>query len=219
MKQQEEEDFPIIVAQDGPLKGQRWALSRTLMVGRDPTCEINVQDRQVSRFHARITPTAEGVTIEDLGSKNGTIHNGTELATPVMLQDGDVLGIALAQELLFLTSDATMPLAEGGIRSGRLLMEKKSRQVWVNQQQVSPSLSSQQFRLLWKLYENQGKVITRTDLVTAVWGEEQSVGVSDQALDALIRRLRDRLAALDPTHQYIDSVRGHGVRLNNPPVS
>lgn len=219
MKQQEEDDFPIIVAQDGPLKGQRWALSRTLMVGRDPTCEINVQDRQVSRFHARITPTAEGVTIEDLGSKNGTIHNGTELATAVMLQDGDVLGIALAQQLLFLTSDATMPLAEGGIRSGRLLMEQKSRQVWVNQQQVSPSLSSQQFRLLWKLYENQGKVVTRTDLVTAVWGEEQSVGVSDQALDALIRRLRDRLAALDPTHQYIDSVRGHGVRLNNPPVS
>ncbi len=213
------EEYPMLVAQEGPLKGQRWALSRTLMVGRDPTCEINVQDRQVSRFHARITPTAEGVTIEDLGSKNGTIHNGTELATPVMLQDGDVLGIALAQQLLFLTSDATMPLAEGGIRSGRLLMEQKSRQVWVNQQQVSPSLSSQQFRLLWKLYENQGKVITRTDLVTAVWGEEQSAGVSDQALDALIRRLRDRLAALDPTHQYIDSVRGHGVRLNNPPVS
>jgi len=218
MKQQEE-DFPIIVAQEGPLKGQRWALSHTLMVGRDPTCEINVQDRQVSRFHARITPTSEGVTIEDLGSKNGTIHNGTELATPVMLQDGDVLGIALAQQLLFLTSDATMPLAEGGVRLGRLLMDQKSRQVWVNQQQVAPSLSSQQFKLLWMLYENQGQVISRSDLVAIVWGEDQAAGVSDQALDALIRRLRDRLAALDPTHQYIDSVRGHGVRLNNPPVS
>ena len=116
-----EEEFPILVAQDGPLKGQRWALSHTLMVGRDPTCDINVQDRQVSRFHARITPTPEGVTIEDLGSKNGTNHNGVELATPVMLQDGDVLGIALAQQFLFLTSDATMPLAEGGLRSGPLV--------------------------------------------------------------------------------------------------
>ncbi len=72
-------NIPILVAQDGPLKGQRWALSHTLMVGRDPTCEITVLDRQVSRFHARITPTPEGVTIEDLGSKNGTNHNGTEL--------------------------------------------------------------------------------------------------------------------------------------------
>ena len=213
-----EEEYPILVAQDGPLKGQRWALSHTLMVGRDSTCEINVQDRQVSRFHARITPTPEGVTIEDLGSKNGTNHNGTELTTPVMLQDGDVLGIALAQQLLFLTSDATMPLAEGGIRSGRLMMDQKSRQVWVNQQQVAPSLSAQQFKLLWMLYEHQGQVISRSDLVSTVWGEDQMAGVSDQALDALIRRLRDRLAALDPTHQYIDSVRGHGVRLDNPPV-
>jgi DNA-binding winged helix-turn-helix (wHTH) protein len=213
-----EEDFPILVAQDGPLKGQRWALSHTLVIGRDPTCEINVQDRQVSRFHARITPTPEGATIEDLGSKNGTNHNGMELVTPVMLQDGDVLGIALAQQLLFLTSDATMPLAEGSIRSGRLLMDQKSRQVWVNQQQVAPPLSAQQFKLLWVLYETQGQVISRSVLVSTVWGEEQMAGVSDQALDALIRRLRDRLAALDSTHQYIDSVRGHGVRLDNPPV-
>jgi len=217
MKQQEEE-YPILVAQDGPLKGQRWSLNRTLMVGRDPTCEIHVQDRQVSRFHARITPTTEGVTIEDLGSKNGTNHNGTEITTPVMLQDGDLLGIALAQQLLFLTSDATMPLIEGGIRSGRLLMDQKSRQVWVNQQQVAPPLSAQQFKLLWMLYEHQGQVISRSELVSIVWGEDQMAGVSDQALDALIRRLRDRLAALDPTHQFIDTVRGHGMRLDNPPV-
>ncbi len=212
-----EEEYPILVAQDGPLKGQRWALSRTLMVGRDPTCDINVQDRQVSRFHARITPTPEGVTIEDLGSKNGTNHNGIELTAPVMLQDGDMLGIALAQQILFITSDATMPLAENGGRAGRLLMDQKSRQVWVNQQQVSPPLSAQQFKLLWMLYENQGEVINRVDLVSTVWGEEQTAGVSDQALDALIRRLRDRIAALDPTHQYIDTVRGHGIRLDNPP--
>ncbi len=213
-----EEEYPILVAQEGPLKGQRWSLSRALMVGRDPTCDINVLDRQVSRFHARITPTAEGITVEDLGSKNGTNHNGVELTGPVILQDGDLLGIAIAQQFLFLTSDATMPLAEGGVRPGRLMMDNKSRRVWVNQQQVTPPLSAQQFKLLWLLYENQGQVISRTDLVAAVWGEEQMAGVSDQALDALIRRLRDRLASLDPTHQYIDSVRGHGVRLDNPPT-
>jgi len=213
----DDEEFPILVAQEGPLKGERWPINHALMVGRDPTCDINVQDRQVSRFHARITPTAEGVTVEDLGSKNGTNHNGIELTAPVMLQDGDLLGIAVAQQFLFLTSDATMPLVEGGLRSGRLMMDQKSRSVWVNQQQVTPPLSAQQFKLLWLLYENQNRVITRIDLVAAVWGEDQSAGVSDQALDALIRRLRDRLSSLDPTHQYIDSIRGHGVRLDNPP--
>ena len=97
-------------------------------------------------------------------------------------------------------------------------MDQKSRQVWINQQQVVPPLSAQQFRLLWKLYESKGQVISRTDLVSIVWGEDQMAGVSDQALDALIRRLRDRLAALDPTHQFIDTVRGHGMRLDNPPA-
>ncbi|MBM4425850.1 MAG: FHA domain-containing protein [Chloroflexi bacterium] len=213
-----DEEFPILVAQDGPLKGQRWQVSHTLMIGRDPSCDVQVQDRQVSRFHARITPNAEGVTIEDLGSKNGTNHNGVELASPIMLQDGDLLGIALAQQFIYLTSDATMPLAESGARSGRLLMDQKSRQVWVNQQQVTPPLSAQQFKLLWMLYKKQGQVINRSDLVSEVWGQEQMAGVSDQALDALIRRLRDRLAVLDPSHQYINTVRGHGVRLDNPPI-
>ncbi len=96
------------------------------------------------------------------------------------------------------------------------MMDLKSRRVWVNQQQVVPPLSAQQFKLLWLLYERNGQVVTRPDLVSVVWGDEQMAGVSDQALDALIRRLRERLAALDPTHPYIDTVRGHGIRLNNP---
>jgi DNA-binding response OmpR family regulator len=90
--------------------------------------------------------------------------------------------------------------------------------VWVNQQQLVPPLSAQQFRLLSLLYERPGQVVSRIELVAAVWGDEQAAGVSDQALDALIRRLRDRLSALDPDQTYIDTVRGHGVRLDNPPA-
>jgi DNA-binding winged helix-turn-helix (wHTH) protein len=37
-------------------------------------------------------------------------------------------------------------------------------------------------------------------------------------LDALVRRLRDRLSAIDNDHQYIITIRGHGLRLDNPPV-
>lgn len=210
------EEYPLLVAQEGPLKGQRWPVSQTLVLGREASCDVVVADRQISRYHARLTPTPEGVILEDLGSKNGTHHNGVPLSGPVVLQDGDVVSVALAQQFLFLTSDATMPLLEGAPHVGRLMMDQKSRRVWVNQQQLVPPLSAQQFKMLWLLYESQGQVVSRPDLVTAVWGDEQAAGVSDQALDALIRRLRDRLAALDPTHQYISTVRGHGVRLDNP---
>lgn len=207
----------MLVADEGPLKGQRWAVSRPLVLGRESSCDVVIPDRQVSRFHARITPTPSGIILEDLGSKNGTHHNGNGLSAPVILQDGDAIQISFVQGLLFFTSDATVPLTEGPGRPGRLVLDEKSRRVWVNQVQLVPPLSAQQFRLLSLLYENQGQVISRPELVTAVWGEDQSAGVSDQALDALIRRLRERLSALDPQQSYIDTVRGHGIRLDNPP--
>ena len=211
-----QEDHPLLVAQDGPLKGQRWQLSKPIVLGREATCDVVITDRQISRFHARLTPTSEGVILEDLGSKNGTHHNGTSLTAPVVLQDGDNVTIATSQQFIFLVSDATMPLTEGSPPAGRLMVDLKSRRVWVNHQQLVPSLSAQQFKLLWMLYENKGEVVSRPELVAEVWGDAQSAGVSDQALDALIRRLRDRIAALDPDHQYIDTVRGHGIRLDNP---
>ncbi len=211
-----QEDYPLLVAQDGPLKGQRWQLNQTLVLGRDPACDVVISDRQTSRYHARLTPTPEGVILEDMGSKNGTHHNGIALTAPVVLQDGDLLSIATAQQFIFLISDATTDLVEGTLPAGRLMMDLRSRRVWVNHQQLVPPLSAQQFKLLWMLYKNNGEVVSRPDLVTEVWGNEQAAGVSDQALDALIRRLRDRIAALDPAHPYINTVRGHGIRLDNP---
>ena len=104
-----QEEYPLLVAQEGPLKGQRWPVSQTIVLGREFSCDVVVADRQISRFHARLTPTPEGVILEDLGSKNGTHHNGVPLTGPVVLQDGDLLSVALAQQFLFLTSDATMP--------------------------------------------------------------------------------------------------------------
>jgi len=212
------EEYPLLVAQEGPLKGQRWQLDRPLVLGREPTCDVVVSDRQISRFHARLTPTPEGVILEDLGSKNGTHYNGASLTTPVVLQDGDLVSVAMAQQFIFLISDATTPLVEGTPSTGRLMMDLKSRRVWVNHQLLAPPLSAQQFKLLWLLYTNNDEVVSRPDLVTEVWGHEQAAGVSDQALDALIRRLRERIAAIDPGHQYIDTVRGHGIRLSNPPI-
>jgi hypothetical protein len=213
-----QEDYPLLVAQEGPLKGQRWQLNQPIVLGREATCDVVIADRQISRFHARLTPTPEGIILEDLGSKNGTHHNGSSLTAPVVLQDGDMVSIAMAQQFMFLISDATTPLLDGSPPHGRLMMDLKSRRVWVNQQQLVPPLSAQQFKLLWLLYEKQGQVVSRPDLVAIVWGDEQAMGVSDQALDALIRRLRERIASLDPTYPYIGTVRGHGIRLDNPPV-
>jgi DNA-binding winged helix-turn-helix (wHTH) protein len=210
------EDHPVLIAQNGPLKGQRFTLDRATVIGRESTCEIIVPNRQVSRYHARVTPAADGITLEDLGSKNGTHHNGESISGTVALKDGDMVQIALIQSFLFLTSDATLPLTEDLPRSGRLRLDTRARGVTVDGQPVEPPLSALQFHVLHVLYQKGGQVVDRRDLVGEAWGEEAAVGVSDEALDALLRRLRDRIAAVDPTHNYIVTVRGHGVRLDNP---
>jgi hypothetical protein len=192
-----------------------------MTVGRDADCDIVVADRQVSRRHASFTPSMDGIILKDLKSKNGTHCNGQRIQDPAILEDGDVVQIALAQQFVYLSSDATVPLevgqlAEVGLAEGRLRLDKRSRRVWVHDQELAPPLSVAQFILLEMLYQSQGRVVSRQDLIEGVWGEEGAYEVSNQALDALIRRLRDRLAALDPSHNYIVTVRGHGLRLENP---
>ena len=215
-----EQEFPTLIAQSGPLNGQHWTVDQSLMIGREPSCQVMVPDRQVSRFHARLIFGADGVILEDLGSKNGTFYNGQLLTEPATLVDGDAIQIALAQNFVYLSSDATMPLeglpAAHDAQSYRLHLDVRSRRVWVRSQEMMPPLSAPQFHMLQILYENPERVVSREELVEAIWGNEQSEGVSEQALDALVRRLRDRLVSIDPGHAYILTVRGHGIRMNNP---
>lgn len=217
---QKNEDVPILIAQTGPLNGQRWPIINDLVIGREEDCDIVIPERQVSRHHARIKTISEGVLLEDLNSKNGTHHNGMPISDPVFLQDGDIIQIALAQSFFFLSSDATLPLDQqisiGSLHDKCLKIDKPSRRVWVKQQEILPPLSAPQYRLLEILYERQEQVVPRSDLIESIWGEKEAIIVSEQALDALIRRLRERIAELDPDHEYIQTIRGHGLRLDNP---
>jgi predicted component of type VI protein secretion system len=223
-------ELPMLIAHTGPLEGKRWVIGQTLNIGRDANCEVIIPERQVSRFHARLTTTPEGVILEDLGSKNGTFCNYNLVNEPVLLVDGDNFQVALAQNFSFLSSDATMPLdTDEAVTVGeilasqeaepatRLRLDQRSRRVWIGNDEILPPLSAPQFRMLEMLYEHQGKVVSRNDLIGAVWDSEEALGVSEQALDALVRRLRERISALDEQHTYVVTVRGHGLRLDNPP--
>lgn len=217
------EDFPSLIAQTGPLNGQRWLIKSDVIVGRDDSCNVVIQNRQVSRYHARFVYLPQGVQLEDLGSKNGTHINGREIVEPVMLQDGDIIQIAYAQQFIYLSSDSTLPLELPANKPGeisptkRLLrLDKRSRRVWIGDEELLPPLSVSQYQLLELLYDNPERIVTRSELVQVVWGQEDAMGISEQALDALIRRLRDRLAALSPKHSFLVTVRGHGLRLDNP---
>jgi DNA-binding winged helix-turn-helix (wHTH) protein len=213
-------EYPLLIALQGPLEGKKWEIKDKLSIGREPTCDIFIDDRQVSRQHARVTNNEVGkIELEDLTSKNGTFHRGTLLDKKIQLEDGDVIQIALIQKFAFYTSDATMPLEDifpsTSVNTQCIRLDPKSRRVWVNGEELNPALSAPQFRLLYALSMQQGKVISRNELIGIVWKDDLTEGVSDQALDALIRRLRTRLAQIDPEKDYIVTVRGHGLRLDD----
>jgi FHA domain-containing protein len=63
------------------------------IVGRDPAAAARFDFPSVSRLHARITVTPDGVTVEDLGSKNGTLLRQERITGPTRLVDFDELQI------------------------------------------------------------------------------------------------------------------------------
>lgn len=211
-------DYPVLVALQGPLEGKKWEVKNEILIGRDTACAVALVDRQVSRVHARISVTENGrIFLEDLASKNGTFHKGKSLEHEVFLDDGDTFQIAMLQKFAFYISDATVPLEDVIQRQttqNRVIqLNAKSRRVWVNGKELMPSLSAPQFRLLDALWQQSGKVVSRNELIAKVWEGEEKEGISEQALDALIRRLRARLAEVDAQAEFLVTVRGHGLRL------
>lgn len=69
------------------------ALPEKLVVGRDAACGLTLANPRVSRRHCELTLLRGVAWVTDLGSTNGTIHNGTRLRVPTPLRDGDLLEI------------------------------------------------------------------------------------------------------------------------------
>lgn len=67
------------------------------LVGRDPSSEVWVDSPQVSRRHACIKVDESSVTVEDLGSRNGTFVAGEPIAAPRVLAGGDVVAVGPAR--------------------------------------------------------------------------------------------------------------------------
>lgn len=212
----EDVDKAVLIITEGPLRGEQWTMpTEPLLIGRGGHCDIVLPERRVSREHLRIWREGTIYYVEDLNSKNGTYLNAERLEGSRELQEGDEIQIALSVKMRFVGADATVPLTMDDMLPSQqgLALDLHTRQVMIDGEELDPQLSLYQYRLLELLYKAKGGVCTRDDVVRAVWPEAIEEGVSEQAIDALVRRLRDRLAEIDPDHQYIITVRGHGFRL------
>jgi len=206
-------DMPMLVRIDDDA-GMRWVLQADRMViGRDPVCDVLIPDRRVSREHAEIRRTRDGFTLVDRDSKNGTFVNGQRVVGEYHLNDGDEIQIALCCELIFVGPGATAPLVLERQSRANLTLDERSHRLWVGGVELVPPLSLAQFRFLHLLWNEPERVFSREEVAQAVWPDEDAGGISEQAIDAVVRRLRERLVPLG-ADALIVTVRGHGFRLN-----
>ncbi len=208
---------PVLIMREGELAGQSWTVTKDrYSIGRGGECDLTLPERQVSRLHVNILQDNGRYLLQDLGSKNGTHLNGRKVESQIVpLQDGDEIQIALAVKIVFVGTDATVPLSfDPPVPITDLILDVDRRTVTVKGEQMDPPLSLAQFRLLHLLYKADGAVCSRDDIIEAVWPDTGGLGVTEQAIDALVRRLRDRLSSMDD-HDYIITIRGHGFRLDN----
>ena len=80
---------------EGDSAGTTFPLSEPLEVGRDQSLGIVLDDGEVSRRHARISPSGGAVVVEDLGSRNGSFVNEQPIDGPREIQAGDRLRFGL----------------------------------------------------------------------------------------------------------------------------
>lgn len=202
----------LIQLPDGAQKEVALSASRVVL-GRAAECDIMIESRLISRQHAAISQIGQSYMLEDLNSHNGTTVNGRRIDQPHMLHDGDQIELGGVGRLTFVDNDATSTRIRAPAVG--IWLDHSAQDVWVNGQRLSPPLSPAQFRLLQLLVEHIDQLCSRNQIVAAIWPDTAD-GISDEAIDALIKRVRARLAEVPNGQRYLVTLRGRGLLLHSP---
>ena len=93
---------------------------------------------------------------------------------------------------------------------GELLIDVDSHEVFVNDQSIT--LTALEFKLLRQLVDRRGRVQSRDQLLSDVWG--YSADVTTRTVDTHIKRLREKLGSMG---KYVQTIRGVGYKFTRTP--
>ena len=102
-----------LVVRTGPRPGQIYPLELDVLnIGRDPLSDIVLDDSEVSRHHARLTRTAAGYELQDMGSTNGSFVDGQRLSgKAAALKPGQVVMLGSNVTLVYQALEEHDPMA------------------------------------------------------------------------------------------------------------
>ena len=78
-----------LVVVDGPDQGKSFELAGIVVLGRDPSVGIVLDDQEVSRRHVSMSTEDDRIEVKDLDSMNGTWIAGERIEAPSYVSEGD----------------------------------------------------------------------------------------------------------------------------------
>jgi len=103
--------MPYITSNDPAVARQKIALGDDVITfGRHPECEVIIEVGAVSRKHARINKEGDFYFLTDLGSRNGTILNGTPVDGSAKLEDGAEITICDVRFHFYKSENGPVPV-------------------------------------------------------------------------------------------------------------
>jgi len=185
---------------------------RVTTIGRAPTCDLVLEYGYMSRLHARLESTGSGYMVVDAGSTNGTNVNGRRISEMQLLSSGDEISMGESSVVFFdSASQEGVPTVFRPMPADcPIRCDSSSWEVWVGDQQVDMRLSVQEFELLSLLTSRYGRVCTRDELATAIWGKGN---YTYNMLHRVVHRLKQKLSSL---HDWIATVPAVGYKIERP---
>ena len=219
----ERDGFGVVTAADGPAALDAIERHRPALVVLDlmlPELDGRAVIRAVRRDEqAAATPilvlSARGTTLDRIAG----LEDGADDYLPKPFSPSEL--VVRVKAILRRTSGAPRPeprrrtrppaamAGHGVIRHNGLVLDPARHEVTVDGRPVQ--LTHVEFRLLRTLLEADGRVLSRDQLLDAVWGEDEAE-VLDRTIDVHVRRLRDKLGDDADAPRWVATVRGAGYR-------
>jgi len=208
--------FGRLVCLNGPKMGTEYELPHNkTIVGRANDVDLLLEDQFASRHHAEIIRLDGAYKVRDLGSKNGVYVDGRRLEGDELawLSDGTEVQFASTRYRFHDPSATVTAPSLRAVQEPGLRIDPATRQVYVDGNLIEPPLSVKQFDLLWFLFQNRGRVVSKDEIAAAVWPETQG-DIFDANIDRMVSRVRSRIEPEEaPEPRFIATVRGYGYQL------
>jgi len=192
------------------------------VLGKLPDADTDFESIYVSSIHAVVFEEKGCYKVFDgngwdTPSTNGTSVNGKKVVEQGQtLDDNDNIELAGGEVILRFSSRVGTVVKPEVVKvptKKGLVVDEKTRKVYVDEQLVLTPLTAMQFDILQHLYSRKGDACSLNDIYGAGW-RGNKVGRYDWSIQQAIHRIREVVEPSPSAPQYIITIRGFGYRLD-----